>query len=208
MNHKDKDSKYRKNFLFRLTKVCYIIALILAILLVILAGWDERPQLMVDSDKSNIICSDGRKYKFTDSGIYLSSKDSKLSSYQEDKASTLCSNSGWSTYYLDIVENTYGSWFRSVLWWSLGIIGSYIFLNLIRETLNYLFLGKSFDWEWVMEIREFLKETEEEKQSYEERKLSVRASDKTGFVILAIIGFIILLLFLFILIWGKQLGIR
>lgn len=47
------------------------------------------------------------------------------------------------------VETVQGSWFDPVMWVFLGVGGSYAVLNLLREALNYLFIGKSFNFEWI-----------------------------------------------------------
>lgn len=54
------------------------------------------------------------------------------------------------SYSFNLVESTTGSWTNVILRWTLGIAISYVILNLIRETLNYILFGKPFDWLWLL----------------------------------------------------------
>lgn len=56
---------------------------------------------------------------------------------------------GYRGYSFNFVGKTEGSWNDVILWLVFGVGGSYVVLNLIRETLNYLFLGKQFDLKWT-----------------------------------------------------------
>lgn len=57
-------------------------------------------------------------------------------------------------YTYSFVENekTRGSWQTVILWGVGGTLGVYVVLNLIRETLVYIFFGRKFQWEWLKKI--------------------------------------------------------
>lgn len=152
--------------LYRLVKVIYIIVFLLSGLIAIFIGWESRPQPEVDDEKSRIACDNGKNYKLSANRIYVYSVDTtSLSNYQDEEARKLCQYgvlNDYSTsyrnlatpthqnYQLKIVEGTRGSWTNAILWWVLGIAGSYVALNLIRETINYILFGKPFDWMWLI----------------------------------------------------------
>ncbi len=49
------------------------------------------------------------------------------------------------------------SWtFRSLAGFTLGLIVSFVILNLIREALIYIFFGKSFDFKWLTSSKSWL----------------------------------------------------
>lgn len=56
-------------------------------------------------------------------------------------------------YELHDVYSTNGSWSTVITWWVLGITFIYGALNLISETLLYVFFGKKFTWQWLKSFR-------------------------------------------------------
>ncbi len=160
------ENKLEGKLLFRLIRVVYVLALIGAVLSFATIGWVSRPQPEVDEEKSYLACDNGKNYKLSANGIYVYSVNTTLlSSYQDVEARKLCAydvTNDYSTsysnletptnqnYQLKIIEATRGSWGIAVLWWALGIGGAYVVLNLIRETINYILFGKSFDWLWLL----------------------------------------------------------
>lgn len=52
-------------------------------------------------------------------------------------------------YKLNNIYSKKGSWSTVVKWWILGFVSIHIVLNLIKEILLYVFLGKEFSWKWL-----------------------------------------------------------
>lgn len=163
---KARTANLENSLLYRLIKVLYIIVLLLAVIFALVLGWEGKPQSIVDDEKSYIACYNGNTYKLDANGIYVYSMDAtQLNIYDDVAARKLCQyglKNDYSTYYnnlktsaninyqLKLVEGTSGSWTAAFETWVIGILGSFVVLNLLRETLNYIFFGKSFDWMWLL----------------------------------------------------------
>lgn len=161
MENENKD--YSRNFFFRLIKVAYILGLLAIWFIIIFVGWTEKPTPYLDSEKSLISCANGKSYTLDKAKIYLFYKTENLDQNDEIEARKLCAYgviNDYSSEYRNLqipqsknyslkqFESIRGSWTTLLLIWVLGISISYIVLSLIRETLNYIFLGKSFDGNW------------------------------------------------------------
>ena len=156
---------YENKFIYRLILVVTVLAFLGASGISLVAGWYSKPTPEVDDKNTYLTCENGKSYNLNANKIYVYSvKTTSLSSYQDVEARKLCAYevlNDYSVEYLNlkiplqknytlhIAERVRGGWFDAALWVVLGIGGSYIVLNLIRETLNYVFLGKKFDWVWL-----------------------------------------------------------
>lgn len=151
--------------LFRLVKTAYVVCLVATFLFVLFLGWSEKPTPSVNSKKSALVCENGKKYLLYDAKIYLFSKVESLDESDDSTARKLCEYGvlndyspgyrnlkmpQYKNYSLNLVESIDGSWFSVLIWWVLGFSGSYILLNVFRETLNYILFGKKFDWVWLL----------------------------------------------------------
>ena len=72
-------------------------------------------------------------------------------------SSSQYTDAGKFTYNLIPAEHVRGSWQTALLWWIGGFLGVYVVLNLTKETLIYIFFGRSFQWDWLKKIFNFLK---------------------------------------------------
>jgi len=97
----------------------------------------------------------------------------------------------FSSYYGEMV----GSWWNTFLLWVLGIGGSYLVLNLLREMLNYIILGKPFDWEWFKKYFSQSIPVELTEEELKERELR-RIKDKKKMPLLIAIIIIIAAVFI------------
>ena len=151
--------------LYRLVRVAYVATLLFSALVFLWIGWEERPQPEVDDERSHIACDNGKTYLLSKNRFYIYSVKATFSSSEDVEARKLCAYNvlndysttyrnletpTYQNYQLKIFEGTQGSWISAILWWVLGIGGSYVALNLTRETLNYVLFGKSFDWLWLL----------------------------------------------------------
>ena len=160
-----KPKNLEDKLLYRFVKTAYIICFIGVSLVAVFLGWSAKPTPFIDSTKSTLACENGKQYRLDDAKIYLFSKTASLSNYEEVDARKLCAygvlndysseyqnlkTPQYKNYSINTVESINGSWFSVILWWVLGIGISYIVLNLLRETLNYILFGKKFDWLWLI----------------------------------------------------------
>lgn len=161
METKNLESK----ILFRLVKTLYIVCLVVIFLFVLFLGWSEKPTPFIDGKKSTLVCENGKKYLLDDAKIYIFSKTESLEGDEDIDARRLCEygvlddySSGYrnlkvpqhKNYSLNTIESISGSWFSVLVWWGIGFSASYILLNLLRETINYILFGKKFDWVWIL----------------------------------------------------------
>jgi hypothetical protein len=184
------NNKYEKNFLYRLIKVSYVIALIFSIVVSVAMSWESIPERVVDRDKSTITCiSNNKTYSLRTVNMYGSLGKPPFTLADFAKGSDFClrnktykvttGSTDWKVldveyndlpkyglekpsvesmaakgdysykFRINIVEKTIGNWINVGAWLIFGISISYTLLSIIRETLNYVFLGKPFDFEWV-----------------------------------------------------------
>lgn len=164
----DEEKKFlEKKFLYRIVKVNYVLAFIFFGFIVFIVGWNSKPEEYIDEDKSHLTCTNGKKYALNSSKIYLFSSDSELSEYDDERARKVCAYAivddylnkyktpESQNYQVTLVNSIRGSWGSAVMWWTLGLGGVYIVLNLIKETLLYVFLGKKFSWRWLQDSISF-----------------------------------------------------
>lgn len=176
MSNKNLENKV----LYRLIKVAYVLIFILISAFFVLTGWFAKPKAIVDDDNSYINCTLGKSYVLGNVNLHVYSvTDTQIEPYYEKEARILCAYGvlndyssnyrniqapSYQNYTLRLQKKTIGSWESAILWWVLGVGGSYIVLNIIRETLNYIFFGKSFDWLWLI-IPILLVASEDNKES-------------------------------------------
>lgn len=158
-----KEVNLEEKFAYRAIKVLYILSFALVILISGVIGWDSKPQKYIDSSLSYIQCSNGNKYTFDAVGIYAYSKK-QFTEYNDRDARFACayakkydySNNlpipNQKNYTTSFIESVRGSWGAAIAWWFFGVLGGYILLNVAKETLLYLFLGKKFDWSWLASL--------------------------------------------------------
>lgn len=172
------ENKLEQKFLFRLIKVTYYVALIIGIFFIGIFGWETKPTKYQDISKSYIVCPNGNKYLINDFKIYSSyiSPENDLSiktvchgniakirntKTGEEKEVTLSELSQYGVsieskvkdtkYEIVYVNSTRGSWRSVILWWIVGSYILYIVLNIIKETLLYMFFGKKFSWDFLQQ---------------------------------------------------------
>lgn len=74
------------------------------------------------------------------------------SEIKEFQIKLLSDNKNQRNFKQDFYSKTNGHWGISLGWGILTFIIGYIVINLIKETLLYLFLGKKFTFKWLKEI--------------------------------------------------------
>ncbi len=116
---------------------------------------DEIPLGNYDFDKGNEFCLKNKTYYLENenpnSDWQIVAKYDELPNYGIEKPTveSMAAKGDYSyKFSINIVEKIQGSWDDSLLWLVLVIGGAFIILNIIREALNYLFLGKEFDFQW------------------------------------------------------------
>lgn len=166
MEHTTKNLE--NNFIYRFVKVVYILSFLAVSLIIIAIGWTTKPTKYVDNQKSYLACENGKSYTLETAKVYVWSGDTELSGYNEADARKVCAYAiaddyldKYETptnrnYTLNLTYATRGSWISTILIWGIGISASYVVLNLARETLLYIFLGKKFSWEWLQKVWVFL----------------------------------------------------
>lgn len=166
---KDKNMYLEGNIFYRLIKVAYIFTLLLGIVLIGVFGWESKPESYVDSSKSYITCNNNNYNDFQTRGKtytldaieaysiyagYLSNTDvikAKVVCAYDVKWNYSYTNDipNYQNYQLTIINSVRGDWRYVFIWWIVGFCVVYIVLNLIRETLIYIFFGRPFQWEWL-----------------------------------------------------------
>jgi len=160
-------ANWEEKFLFRLVKVVYVLALLVSIFLVAVEGWYSRPISYVDDDKSTLSCDNGRRYTLSSVRIYIYSttEGGTLDASDDRHAKVICAYGivddsitrynlpSTNNYKVNYVYSVRGSWQSALLWWIGGFLGVYIVLNLMREALNYIFVGRPFQLDWLRKNR-------------------------------------------------------
>ena len=174
MKNNDKEV-LEKKLVFRLINVAYIALLIAVIAISIGISLESKPQVIPNQYKSYLNCSDGKNFSFMQANIntWDMINENTLDDYGDEKARILCAkykrqdalDAGLSNYQIDnyiksnlIDQKNYslntvykveGSWITVILYSLVGISMGYVVLNIIRETLLYIFFGKKFSWKWL-----------------------------------------------------------
>lgn len=162
--------KLENKILYRIIKVSYILSLIISFIFVAALGLSEKPYESVNEEKSELICNSGNIYKLSSFESYWATYQDELSSTNDITARKVClhqelKSSGLSetdiektinssgkiekNYQINLVKTTVGNWSNVFILWAIGIAISYISINLIRETILYIFFNTKFSWEWL-----------------------------------------------------------
>lgn len=167
------ESHLEQKFLFRAIKVAYILALLFGLFIVGALGWGEKPTTYIDGKKTTINCTNGKNYATNDLDIYLWEKETQLDTYDDRKAKIVCTYGvkedygtkynlpSTANYTVNYVESVRGDWFTAILWWGIGFVVVYAGLNLIRETLIYMFFGRPFTFDWLVKLIDFFNSPQE-----------------------------------------------
>jgi len=159
----EEEQKLESKFVYRLIKVCYIIVFFLsqffnyALL--------EKPS-EIYTKNTYLNCSDGKKYKITPDpyGEILTKEEKsefrKICLYgitDKDKIKSMYDPLS-ENYTLNQSEKSeiVGSWWTVIWNLLLGALIGYVLLNILREGLNYLFLGVGFAFNWLGIFKKWL----------------------------------------------------
>lgn len=156
------DKFYEQYFFYRLTKVLFVIFLILGILFSCGFSFALRPSLYLDYDSSFIACDNGKYYGLTPLRLQLLAGEHDLDAVSDSVARKMCeygtatdtSHYRYETpesknYTLGLSYQKEGSWLAVIVALSLCLSGLLFTLFLLREMLLYLVLGKPFSWPWM-----------------------------------------------------------
>lgn len=170
--------EYEKYIIYRLINVLYWGSLIFFVLVILLFGWFEKPYKTLDTQNSYIECDNGKTYSYENLNVnfYFDSNDDidarkicfdrKLQVYSRSKESIvdvsleeylqirpldefLNNYIPSPNYTVHEVDKTNGAWLTPILVWVIGLVGLYILLNIIKESLLYISFGKRFSWKWL-----------------------------------------------------------
>ena len=158
---------YEKSFLYRLIQFLYVSAFIIGLLLVVYIGYQEKPHKVVNNEKSLIKCNNGRNFTFSSINIFVFDKNSSLSNYEDVAARKACEygikddySNSYKTpavnYQAIATSEIQGSWGDVIAWWFGGLVIIFFGINIIRESLLYIFLGKKFSWDWINKVNKLL----------------------------------------------------
>lgn len=161
------EKNYEEYLVYRLIKTLYILALIFVVVCSLLMGWEARQKQVTDLDKSSIICDNNKVYSIQTAGFFYYDGLTSLSTSDEKEARKLCAYGVLNdysdkyenlitpanrNYKLNTILKSEGSWLTTIAWVVLGSLLGYIVLSLMRETVNYVLLGKRFDWLWLISL--------------------------------------------------------
>lgn len=160
--------------LYRIIRVGYVVTFgLLFVLWVDRAYIKHSPEEIVDATASKVLCEDGRVYEFELLESYQShypvqNYDRKVQTEHRLNANvydlmskSICKYSvaydaynprplpDLPNYEVYEVTKSIGSWNRVIALWVIGFVGLYVVLNIIRDTLNYMFFGKPFTFDWL-----------------------------------------------------------
>jgi len=138
---------------YRLLKVIYIIAIVIAVIIIGFFLWINKPVKTLDGYKSLITCNNGKSYAPNRNDIYPYGYGTELN-YSDDKdARILCKYDTLNfydhrneqieknytfnpVYYYEI---SYGSWIRNII---LSFLGLWFLANLIKGIFFYIITGQ------------------------------------------------------------------
>lgn len=154
--------------LYRLLKVVYFCLIFITIIIAFSVLWSYKPERILDYVQIN--CFGGKSYNSDSQGIYLYSE--YVSDSDDGKIRYLCAdevvklrnirtgevkevlkdtispldynNKLKKNYSLSFKYKIRGDWFTSIVYFVLVLIIGFVILEIIKRTLRYIFVGKSF----------------------------------------------------------------
>lgn len=155
------DINYEANILFRLVKVSYWFFLIVGILTICISSFEEYRVQEPYMPKSAVPIKMTR-YEYEDKfGTQPNTTPTALTPERRAQMDAVLRDSNNDdmaftpkSFVPDQIQNkSIGSWWIVAGIWIFGNFAYYLILNLTRETFNYLFVGKPFDWLWLKNIK-------------------------------------------------------
>lgn len=151
---------------FRLVKVLFIFTYLLTLLVIFIFAYYSRPQSIIDTYNSKIICDNGKKYLAGENNIEVFKVKYAIDGYYEtekDKVSLLClgyehgfvpdfiTDAEMSKienknqlYKIEIVNKSDGSWWSYIGYIILALFTASLIFEIIRRTFLYIVSGKKF----------------------------------------------------------------
>ena len=159
---------YENNFVYRLIQFLYVSIFILGIILVVYIGYQGKPHEVVSNQKSYLECTNGKTISFESANIFVFDKTQPLASYEDINARKACEynikddySNKYKTpalnYKAKVVSEIQGSWEDVIAWWFGGLVVIFFGLNIAKESLLYVFIGKKFSWNWLQKTNDWLK---------------------------------------------------
>lgn len=162
MNTQNK--QLEQNILYRTINVLYFCTWIAGLLFISVLAYSFKPYEIVDSQNSYINCNNGKKYTLENAKIYLFVGDKYMGQYNDTKARKVCEygivddypnnykTPIYANYTVDTVHKMSGAWKDVILTIVIGCLVLFFGLNLIKETLLYLFFGRPFSLGWLIKF--------------------------------------------------------
>lgn len=133
---------------------------------VLYAPWAVKPYAVVNTATGYLNCNNGKQYNIDNLNMSISLYDKKLHLNKDiERAAKICSAIDWSQYLenkedkelmiakglheygdfysLSLSSKSEVDWFTMIFCF-IGLIGTYCFCNLIKQTLFYIVYGKKF----------------------------------------------------------------
>lgn len=136
------NKNYDENILFRLVKVSYWFFLIVGILTISISSFEEYRVQESYMPKSAVPIEMTRQEYQDKYGSQQNTSPTTLTPERRAQMDVVLKNTSYT-----------GNWWIVASIWTFGNFAYYLILNLLRETFNYLFVGKPFDWLWLKNMK-------------------------------------------------------
>lgn len=146
-----KPNDLEQKWWFRFIKVVYVLAYIVAVLLVSFGGYDSKSGGGIDTEKSTIRCNNGKSYSPAKNNISVYSDNFGI--FEEPHVRILCAYDTLNFYsytapssknYIFEVVQMPVNWSPAFQIWFWGYIIVIVLFEVIRRTFFYIVTGKKF----------------------------------------------------------------
>lgn len=146
-----KPNHLEQKWWFRFIKVIYILAYIVAVLLVSFGGYSSKSGGGIDAEKSTIRCNNGKSYSPAKNNISVYSDDFGI--FEEPHVRILCAYDTLNfysytapsskNYSFDVVKKP-TNWSPAFQVWFWGFVITILFFEAVRRTFYYIVTGRKF----------------------------------------------------------------
>lgn len=150
---------YEHYFFYRFVKVVFVTSLVFGFIFSLGLGMALRPSVDLDLNSSFIACDNGKYYGLTPLNLFFKDGEHELDPVSDSIARKMCEygtavdtehyryeTPDTKNYTLGLSYQKEGSWWRACVAMLLSALGVFVILNLLKDTLLYLVLGKPFTW--------------------------------------------------------------
>jgi hypothetical protein len=153
---------YEQYFFYRFTKVMFGILLIFGLFFSLGLGLAFRPTLYPDLNASFIACDNGKYYGLTPLNLFFKDGQHDLDPVSDSIARKMCEygtavdtehyryeTPETKNYTLGLSYQKEGSWWAVCTVLLFVVMSLFALLNILKETLLYLVLGRPLTWGWL-----------------------------------------------------------